>query len=260
MAYTSPFSPAEVIIDDSTSTDVTHDPKFGRGLVEAVGYAGTPAEPFPTELVIPKSEWQARIQELDETGRQLSARIRKAGIAPKNQGQTNYCWIFGPTGASEIVRTVIQNQPYVELSPTSCGAVIKNFRNQGGWGKEGLQFICDRGVVPASMWPINAINKQYDKPEAWAEAKKYICTEWWELRPKNMDQLISCLLHGIPVAVGYNWWGHEVYACDAVWRDGTVVIRIRNSWGMWGDNGFGLLEGSKMNPDDAVAPRVLMAA
>ena len=76
-----------------------------------------------------------------------------------------------------------------------------------------------------------------------------------------MAQLISCLLRRIPVAVGYDWWGHEVTAVDAIWLDGTVAIRIRNSWGMsWGNKGFSVLQGNKMIPADAVCARVAVAA
>lgn len=260
MAYSSPTYPNEIVIDDSTSTAVTHPREHARGLIAAVGYKGTDAEPFPSSLLAPVGEWQARIEEMDATKTRLSDMILKHGIPPHDQDGIPYCWIHGPTGAVEVVRTCIQNQPFVALSATSAGCIIKNFRKEGGWGKEGLEFIANRGVVPQSMWPENKLQKSYDTPANWEEAKKHVCTEWWELKPRNNHELISCLLHRIPVAVGYNWWGHEVYACDAVWKNNTVVIRIRNSWGNWGDKGFGLLEGSKMTADDAVAPRVQMGA
>jgi len=89
----------------------------------------------------------------------------------------------------------------------------------------------------------------------------YRITEWMELRPRNLEEHISLLLRNIPVAVGLNYWSHEVSDHDAVWLDGTVAVRFRNSWDMdWGDKGFAIRQGSKMYADDAVAPRVALAS
>jgi hypothetical protein len=71
---------------------------------------------------------------------------------------------------------------------------------------------------------------------------------------------MTCLFLRIPVAVGYNWWSHEVCAVDPVRVSaGNYGIRIRNSWGSsYGEDGFATLAGSKAIPDDAVAPRVTL--
>lgn len=167
------------------------------------------------------------------------------------------CWIFGPTGCMEVVRTCLQNEVYVPLSATSAGAVIKNFRNQGGWGKEGLQYIANKGVCTQADWPECQLKQQYNTPAAWENAKNYMAAEWWVLNEKSFNQIISCLLRRIPVAVGLAWWSHEIFFCDPIWLDGRIAIRFRNSWGdSYGSKGFGILQGSKMYPDDAVAPRV----
>lgn len=264
MAFSSQLYPNELIIDESTP-EVMYMPREGQstglqlGLRSPDGYADL-AAPFPTNLIIPRSEWQARIQEMEETKSRLSDLILQAKIPCKNQQKTNYCWIFGPTGCVEVVR-MLQNQVYTSLSPASAGAPIKNFSNQGGWGKEGLLYIIAHGLVPSEKWPDTAISRQYWTEDNKRLALKYRVQDWFELRPRNLDQLISCLLRRIPVAVGYNWWGHEVYCCDPVWMDGTAEGRIRNSWGAgWGENGFSVLRGSKLLPDDAVAPVSAMAA
>jgi hypothetical protein len=92
-------------------------------------------------------------------------------------------------------------------------------------------------------------------------AQQYRVDKWLELEPRNIDQLVSLDLRDIPVPVAYNWWGHEVTAYDAVWVNGEIGIRCRNSWGMsYGHLGFFLLQGNKMYPDDAVAPLTATAA
>ena len=153
----------------------------------------------------------------------------------------------------------MQHNEQVILSPASAGARIKGFHNVGGWGTEGLRFIVENGVCPVEKWPANAIQRSYLTADNIALAKKYRITEWYDLRPRNYKQLISCVLRNWPVAVGYNWWSHEVTAYDAVIVDGKVLLRIRNSWSMnWGDAGFSVLSVAKGTPDDAVVPRVAL--
>lgn len=263
MAFSSKMFPGEPIINDSSTEDATAPPPgMGRGLRLELrgpeGY-GDLASAFPSELLIPDSEVQARIQELEEQKSNLSNIGDTANLPPLNQGQTNYCWGNGPVYCVQLIR-VIQNQELVLLSPASVCAPIKNFKNQGGWGKEALEYIIEHGIVPVSKWPANSMDRKYWTEENKKLALNYRVTEWMELKPRSKQELISCMLRRIPVAVGYNHWSHEVSAVDAVWLDGTVALRIRNSWGDWGVNGYGILQGSKMLPDDAVAPLVTMAS
>lgn len=170
------------------------------------------------------------------------------------------CWFNAPTHCLEIDR-VMQNESPVSLSPASGACKITNFRNVGGWGKQALEFIIDTGVVPSSMWPDTAIDRQYDTAATNAERGKYRVVEWWELEPRNLDQLMSVLLRRWPVAVGYNWWSHEVTAVNPRWIDGAPALDIDNSWGTsWGTNGRGVLQGNRMLPDDAVVPRTALAS
>lgn len=254
----SPLYDNEIIIDDDTSERMW-SPKangFGTGWEKedpSKGY-GAAAIQFPQSLAIDPSEFQARIAEREERKIQLSHLMLAAGLPCKNQKTTKYCWINAPVHAVEMLG-VLANQPYVELSPASGGAVIKGFRNQGGWAKDALMFIQDRGIVPASLWPANAIDRRYDTDTNWAKALPYRVEKWLTGTPRNINQVASLLLQNIPVPVAYNWWGHQVTAYDAIWLGGKLAFRCRNSWGMsYGSNGFFVLQGAKMVPDDIVAP------
>ena len=147
-----------------------------------------------------------------------------------------------------------QNQPLVRLSPASVAAPIKRFANRGGWGRDAIRWLADRGAVPVGSWPANSREQKYYNDSNRELAKNYMVREWVECQPRNLSQMVSLLLRGIPLAAGYNWWGHEVTLTEAIWLDGEVAIRFRNSWGNWGDYGFGIVRGSKMLADDLVGP------
>jgi len=248
------------IINDNTNNDLLFPKDKGRGLdlserPKGFAYGGS-AEPFPDNLIIPRSEWQPRIEEKKARKSRLRDIVDQMKLPPKDQEQTNFCWANAPTHCIEILR-VKQNQPTVILSPASVACQINGFRNQGGWGKSALQFISDKGATPVDLWPANAIDRKYLTDAGKTAAMNYRDTEWWELEPNNIDHLISALLLGLPVAIGLSWWSHEVTAYDADWIDGAIAVDFRNSWGPgYGDNGYGTLQGRKMSPDDAVCPRL----
>lgn len=269
MSFSSTMYRDELVIDDSTpdyETDApdgyTHSLKLdfrGPGTYEY----GDLASPFPQDLLLPRHEWQARIQEMEERKTRISDVVTLAGLPCKDQGQTNYCWINAPVHLIEVIR-VLQGQEPVSLSPASAGAPIKSYRNVGGWGKEGLEYLVQYGCVPVEKWPANAIDRRYNTAENRELALKYRVVEWWELRPRNLDEVMSCLLRRIPIAVGYNWWRHEVSLYDPVWVNGQPGGRLRNSWGMsWPKplaGGYSILQGSRLLPDDAVCPLTAIAA
>lgn len=265
MAFESALLPNEFIIHDTTPGHLEAPPQgMSKGLElgrRTTGFGAIPNAPaFPTDLIIPKNEWQDRIKEMEDTQTRISDLSIAAGLPCKDQNGTNYCWANAPTHCVEILR-VVQNEQMVILSPASVAAPLTKFQNVGGWGQSALEYIVANGVCPVAYWPANAIQRSYYTDTNKTAAQDYKVTEWWELVPRNIDQLVSCLLRRIPVAIGLNWWSHEVTACDAVWLNGAIAIRIRNSWGMsWGSQGFSVLQGSKMLPDDAVAPRVAIAA
>ena len=255
----------DLIINDQTPEHMLYWDDRLTGLIlpagRGSGYAyGGVAEPFPDSLLIPRSDWQAMIEELTQRASLLSLMCDELNVVVEDQSRTNYCWCNAPTHCMKIIRA-IQGEPLIDLSAASVGAQITGYRNVGGWGKTALEFIASKGVVPTSLWPKNQIDRRYATPEALAAAQAYRFTEWWELEPNNLDQLASCLIRGFPVSVGLDWWSHQVTYVDPLWLDGEFAVRFDNSWGQgYGTNGRGVIQGRRILPSDATTPRVALAA
>ena len=233
-----------------------------------IGYLGAMAKPFDLPL-IPRSEWRDRLAIQKQTKSQLSD-IRERGkygtrIPSTDQDGYGYCWAHSSASACLLVRAA-QNLPYMELSAFAVACIIKNYQNQGGWGSESLEWIARHGIPSSETWPQQSTNPANDTPEMRIEAARHKVTEWMDGRPRDIDQLVTCLLLNIPVVSDFNWWGHSVCTMDLVEVDparlpGSLQTLILNSWGDgWSENGAGILQGDKAIPDGMIMPRVIHAS
>lgn len=216
--------------------------------------------------LIPRSEWSGLIKEMEHTKSRLSD-IR-GDIPSRDQNGRGYCWMHSGCSAALVLRAR-DNQPYIDLSAYMGACLIKNYRDEGGWGAQGLDWLVEHGLPDSKFWPQKSASRSNDTPEMRANAKLHRVTEgWMDLsRPQydrnlTFEQVMTCLLCRIPVIVDFNWWRHSVCALDPVETSpGAFGIRIWNSWGDgWGDRGMGVLSGSKAIPDGATAPRVMTAS
>lgn len=261
MVFRSVVQPGERVITDANYReffDVKHEDgsTCGRGRVlkprdwKKPRCLARSAVPIMTEREICE-----RAIELEQKRARLSDFARESGVPCEDQDGTNYCWINAPTHCVALKR-VLAGHAYVRLSPASVGGPLTSFRNVGGWGTNGIKGIAERGLVPADRWPVNAISRSYDTAENQALAKHFRAEEWDEIET-NVLAVCTQLVLLNPVAVGLNWWSHEVTYYDVLVENMRIAgIRFRNSWAMsWGDLGFSVLTGSKMIPDDAVTCR-----
>lgn len=269
MPYESVLSPHEIVIDDANFRQFVSDQfiageRMTRGLIPHPNPVGQfCAEPFmqPFDLpLIPRSEWPDRIAEMERDKSRLSDIGKQNGMSVKSQDGVGYCWAFGTTTSVEYARAVM-GLPHVELSATSVAAPIKNYADQGGWGKEALAYFVQHGCCKTSTWPEVPVgrNRRYDTAESQQERQQFKVTEWYEIRHGDFDAVMTALFNRLPCAVGFSWWGHLVCACDPVaLPGGGFGYRIQNSWGTnWSEQGFGILNESKGRPDDiTVVPRV----
>jgi hypothetical protein len=281
----SDISNAFVIGDDTDMNylnPVVDGHRMGSGLIPRDysliplgSLASAPAWSLDDMPLIPMEEWPERIKDQEATKTRTSDIYNRGDngqpIPSLDQNGEGYCWFYSVTCIVQMLRA-IANQPYIPLSGHSGACVIKNFRNQGGWGCLALDFIKDKGIVPQSLWPAKSMDRRYNTPENWAAALEFRITEGWvDLLPAVYDrdmsaqQVGTCSLNNIPWIGDYNWWGHSVAGCDLVdvypdrssrdiSRYGTL---IKNSWNDgWGNRGWGLLKDSKAFPNGGAAPRV----
>jgi hypothetical protein len=256
-------------------------------------YAGSTRVDMP---IIPRSEWSKLIQEMEASKSRLSD-FRDVGrdgqrIPSRDQNGRGYCWMHSGCSALLLLRAR-DNMPYADLSAYMGACIIKNYRDEGGWGAQGLDWIREHGLPDSKYWPQKSASRSNDTPEMRANAKLHRVTEgWMDLdepqydRNLTFEQMATCLLCRIPVITDFNWWGHSVCAVDLVdgsrereryrsesgkkpslqdfelaWGFSDPVtagtsIRIWNSWGDgWSDAGMGILSGSRAVPNGATAPR-----
>lgn len=215
---------------------------------------GIVCAPAPT-VVIPRSEWDARIEEQESTKSDLQSISDAEGIECLDQNGTNYCHANSPALAIMINRAVM-GLPYVKLSPGSVGGPITGYRNQGANIGDDLKRIISHGIAPQSFVPPNQINKSGWKPGAEQAALDFKVTDWFDMMYKDSTMFDRCatqLLLNRPVCVAYNWWSHAVTLIKLVKiSNGKYGFMFRNSWGTsYGKNGYGILEEGKGTPNEA---------
>jgi hypothetical protein len=272
---------ADLIINDENFQDylepTVNGEAVGRGYVERdlerQPLCSSPGAYSAVDMVVyPRSEWDARIKEKDETKSRLSDIRRMAAngqhMPSLYQGQSNFCWVYSTAGCVMLQRAVM-NLPYVRLSPHALGCKIQNYRNQGGWSPLSMEWFVKVGCPSIEFWPERSFSRSNDTAKTWENAKHYQVTEgWWDLsqniynRNLTFDQVATLLLSNVPCTLDYNWWGHSVLGLDLVRIEaGSYGIRILNSWSdQWGDKGEAILQGRKAIPDGSVAPRVVDAS
>lgn len=256
------------VIDESTDNDFLFDPAHARGAVPR-DYSVQPAEMMaaPTDFkLIPESERAGYAETLEREEASIQhviVRARAKGqFQDLNQNPYSLCWAHSTTHGVMAARAVA-NQPAMRLSAfmLACLSDGRGYQNRGGWSALSAQTAGDIGICPESMWHQGQTSRSLDTPEMRAEAAKYKITEPMVdltrevyFRTIPLDVIVSFLLTARPVMVDFNWWGHAILAVKAVLIEaGSWGLMILNSWGLgWGNQGFGILRGSRAIPDGAV--------
>jgi len=254
-----------------------------------------PGTPMSAIQRIPRSEWKERIRDLVAAKAQLSdqrlTHLSGSHIPSRDQNGRGYCWAHSTVSAA-ILSRMNSNMPYEDLSAYAIACIIKNFRDQGGWNGESMEFLRLRGCPTSKFWPQKSVSRTNDNAATWENAAGFKDTEWDDIPEGDFDLQTTYNLIGIPYALDLNWWSHSICGADAV--DGSVSFgvscrdietgklltlaqfdeawqtdvygdpfgtRIWNSWSDdWSLLGMGVLTEAKARNNGAIALRVMRGA
>lgn len=225
------------IVDVSTAPDgylMSCEPRTDR--------LGSTFSVYESEFdIIPRSEWDQLIAE-QEDNEFLVKEI-------KNQKQEGSCATNATTGSGET-NWVYQFGLWIQFSPISIYRFVANGPNSGSTISDNLKHIRNVGVLPQDT----ALNREIltkagvplkmlqptgyyqEFPDGWKDVAALF--RWREyLDIASFDGLVSAIFRKrFPV---YGRSGHAIYGVKVVKRNGGYYIKYANSWGVWGENGYG---------------------
>lgn len=229
---------------------------FGTGFNGISSAYSRPFRGVNTVTKYDRKDWP-ELMALQEKHRTSPYHIHKDYKVPVlSQKSTNYCWMFG-TVAGMMNRYAMMDGVSPLLSPAGPACQGKNYRNEGGWGREAVEYIKEYGVPTQSAWPNCSFNKKLpEQPSVKKSSKKHNIVQFELCERYDFDTVMSALLdpyNSSPVTLGLLWWGHLVLGLQAIRYDGEWGIVFVNSWDYnWGEGGYGVLLGDKANPTEAV--------
>lgn len=197
------------------------------------------------ETIYPRDQWPLLLAA--HTGQEQL--VRKI----KDQGQEGSCASNAATQCLEIAWNLAYGPAlWIECSPISIYRFVSNGPSQGSSIDANLRRLRDVGALPVDTPANKAALKHAGLPEAhtlaavgyhqpfpagWERtAEHFRAAEWLDL--DSFDALVSAVFRGFPVCYGRA--SHAITAVRVVERNGNYLIRYANSWGDWGDHGYGL--------------------
>ncbi len=226
-------------IDRWTDIDFSKDDRFARGCNGSGNLAlfGSYEDRYDP---IPQSEWM-RLYEAEQAAGGGNDRLISR---VKNQRNEGSCVGNAATAAVEVLNNRMFGGKLC-LSAIYTYQDIGSSPNSGANVSDALETISTVGCLPEDtpenraifgdvvMPPTGYYTKRPKGHEA--VAKKFRVTEW--LVGRTYEGLISALFRGHPVVVGRD--GHSICYLRAMFVNGSIRVKYVNSWGDWGDEGFG---------------------
>ncbi len=193
---------------------------------------GEICEPFASAIkVIPRDKWAGLIGRVD-----LRPQVRVV----LDQDGIGSCSTEATAGAAMIVRATA-GQPHVLFNPWSIYRVTSGGRDGGSNIDSNLAFARDTGILPDSYFPRATNRWNATPPSGWEQvAANYRIAEFYDCA--NSAEIGTALLLGFPVVFG--WSGHSCILTSLL---SPTLAAYLNSWGNWGDQGFGKIKLNSIN-------------
>ena len=193
--------------------------------------------------LLPESDWRGLVDAKE--GRSN----RDIIDGPKDQKSEGSCTGFAMdmTFETKFMRTYgVKHR--IRCSPQSTYQTCGSSSGSGSTLSCNLIKARDVGYIPSDtpenrerfngvvLKEVGWSQRSNPRPDGWQEvAKNFRVDEWAEIN--SMAAFATCLILDIPVLYGRN--GHALCAIALVWRNGRWYVMYLNSWGDWGDEGYG---------------------
>lgn len=192
---------------------------------------------------IPRSEWQEQDDDVGLVG--LVSKI----LNQKNEGS---CAGFATVQAFQLAWNMAYGKDnFIEISGTSIYKACGRSPNSGSTISCCLKRLREVGCLPVpseanlefmrlnqlnTRHVLNAVGFHQRWPQDYQQTANYFrAAETYDVR--SFDEMATAMLQGFPVVYGRK--GHAICACNLRRVKGQWGIKYANSWGSWGDNGFG---------------------
>lgn len=195
-----------------------------------------------TADVIPESQWRELAEAIQRDGGGAASLVTRI----YNQQREGSC-VANSAGQGHEINQARQygRDRVVPLSAISLYKRIGRSPNSGAMVSDGLEELAERGILPldtpqnrarfgAHVMPATGFYEKF--PEGWETTAKLLTAHEWVICDA-VEEIFSCLLRQWPVMVGRS--GHAITYCDLLFEEGAWVVKYANSWGDWGDEGFG---------------------
>lgn len=263
MAFASDTMGIPIISEPSDVRDVGTGMRGYEQRDRAVDPEGGFAKPmtFPR---LSRQEIKERFIEQERTKSRLFDVLQQGNVPPMYQYSFSNCWANGATDSISVAE-VLSGRPYVPLSATSGSALIKDGRDEGGWGIQLLKFAAIDGLSEQKYWPNNSIDrKKYDTPESRASraTHKIDPNGWLDLPKDDWDAVFTCVALGFPGSLAHMEWQHLVgsWVAGGIASNGELMVLCRNSGFGRDKTGHSWIKESFGLPDEALAVQVALAA
>jgi len=181
---------------------------------------------------IPESEWLDRLRDPDlPDGRKRTKEIY-------DQDGVGSCASESCNGLVDMMR-IQAGMPWVLLNPWGMYGRVNGGYDGGSSLQANIAFAKQYGCFPDSVWPRSKGWRATPSDAAYEAASMFTLKEVYEIG--NKAEFATAILLGLWVYFGYS--GHAIVGAYLI---DLLRFGYRNSWGNWGDNGFGSLSFSSI--------------
>lgn len=218
------------------------EPQYVPGVIADEGELYASLAPYSSVAsVLTEGEIREQIEQIDDAGGgadQLVSRIY-------NQGREGSCVANACCQAHEVVQARQHGKSrVVHLSAISLYKRIGRSPSSGAVVSHGVEELATRGALPLdtaenrerfrAVMPNTGFYEKF--PANWeSTAAEFRSDEWYSI--KSVNELMTALCRQEPVIVGRE--GHSICYVRPMYEGRSFRAKYANSWGNWGDNGYG---------------------